>query len=336
MDAPRVPGRAGTVPAVTGAPLVTIAISTYNNGAYLRPSVLSALDQTWADVEVVVVDDGSTDGSLDTIADIADPRLRRHRQDNAGKAAALNWIRRNTDGDYLMIQDGDDRSHPERAARQAGYLEANRDVALAMCRNDLLYGERRLAARSMGLTPDQCRFWIDRMKQPAMDPTCMIRRSATSDLDFDEELRIGQGFDYTLRVGERFPVAVLGDCLYSYRIEQVSTTRSDPAVTHRYVEATLAKAAARRGLPGVPPGSASFSGSRGPAFHVIVGHSVEAVIEHRFAGRRSAALRTGWDLARLGPGIGLGPPALKPLAFALVPAFELRRRRPDPTKGGYR
>ena len=60
----------------TGGPLVTVAIAVFNAGQFLRPSVESILSQTYQDLEVFVVDDGSTDGCLDSLARIDDRRLR--------------------------------------------------------------------------------------------------------------------------------------------------------------------------------------------------------------------------------------------------------------------
>src|SRR5579864_1926155 len=73
-------------------PLVTVAIAVFNAGQFLRPSVESILSQTYQNLEVFVVDDGSTDSCLDSLAGIDDGRLRILSQGNQGKAVALNRV----------------------------------------------------------------------------------------------------------------------------------------------------------------------------------------------------------------------------------------------------
>ena len=72
----------------TESGLVTVVICVYNAGAFLRPSVESILSQTYQNLEVILVDDGSTDGCFSAINDLSDPRMRILRQENRGKPAA--------------------------------------------------------------------------------------------------------------------------------------------------------------------------------------------------------------------------------------------------------
>src|SRR5688500_12899944 len=112
-------------------PRVTVAVSAYNAGAYLRPSIESLLRQALTELEIVVVDDGSTDGSVDALeASVRDERLVVLRQENQGKSIALNRVMDSARGDYLMIHDADDLSYPERAARLVAHLDAHPEQAM--------------------------------------------------------------------------------------------------------------------------------------------------------------------------------------------------------------
>ncbi len=111
-------------------PTVSVVMTSHNPGTYLRPAVESVLDQTCRDLEVILVDDGSTDNSLDSIADIVDERLRVERQDNAGLGAPVNRWLREARGEFIMRMDADDLIHPERAQRQIDFLRRHPTVGV--------------------------------------------------------------------------------------------------------------------------------------------------------------------------------------------------------------
>jgi GT2 family glycosyltransferase len=99
-------------------PLVSIIIPAYNAGSNLEPTIRSALDQTWPEIEVIVVDDGSTDGSLEVARRFEGPRLRVIAQNNRGSCAARNAGAQAANGDYLQFLDHDDLLAPDKTAAQ--------------------------------------------------------------------------------------------------------------------------------------------------------------------------------------------------------------------------
>ncbi len=90
------------------SPNLSIIIPAYNVKAYIRQAVESALRQSWKQMEIIIIDDGSTDGTLGALDTLDDPRLRRVRQVHAGLAAARNAGIRAARGEYLGFLDGDD------------------------------------------------------------------------------------------------------------------------------------------------------------------------------------------------------------------------------------
>lgn len=106
------------------SPLVTVAMPVYNAGKYLRLAVLSIVQQTFRNWELLIIDDGSTDDALQDIADIKDIRIRILRDgDNKGLAARLNEAIDLARGRYFARMDQDDVSYPERFARQIAALQ---------------------------------------------------------------------------------------------------------------------------------------------------------------------------------------------------------------------
>jgi len=92
------------------SPLCSILLGVYNQALYLEETIRSVLAQTWQDWELIVVDDGSTDGSAAHVPD--DPRIRVIQQPNGGQAAALNSAFRYARGTWIFLLDGDDRWMP--------------------------------------------------------------------------------------------------------------------------------------------------------------------------------------------------------------------------------
>lgn len=114
---------------------VSIAIPCWNAGTGLGEAIQSALAQTQTDVEIVIVDDGSTDAETLRLLNVSDwPRTRVIRQANAGPAAARNRAIAEATGEYILPLDADDLLEPTYAAKAAVVLDAQPDVGIVYCR----------------------------------------------------------------------------------------------------------------------------------------------------------------------------------------------------------
>jgi glycosyltransferase involved in cell wall biosynthesis len=108
---------------------VSVAIATYNRAPYIRQAIDSVLNQTMTDFEIIVVDDGSTDNTVEVIADYRD-RIRYVRTANGGPARARNVGMAMARGEYICWLDSDDFFHPAKLALQSAVLDAHPDVAM--------------------------------------------------------------------------------------------------------------------------------------------------------------------------------------------------------------
>jgi glycosyltransferase involved in cell wall biosynthesis len=106
------------------SPTVTVVIPVYNDSERLRRAVRSIRDQTWTDWELIVVDDGSDDGTLIVAEELAaiDERVRVIQQEHVGHAIARNRGMAEARGEWIAVQDSDDYSSPDRLERQLAYL----------------------------------------------------------------------------------------------------------------------------------------------------------------------------------------------------------------------
>ncbi len=300
-------------------------MAVYNERRHLREAVESVLGQTFTDFELVNVDDGSTDGCLDTIADIDDPRLVVLQQDNQGKSVALNRILDVARGEYVCLQDGDDIAYPERLATQVGPLDTDPELGAVFCRHALLVAGRRTAPRYRGADADECARAIARGANPAHDPTIMFRREETSHIRFDPELRIGQGVDHILQIGEEFPMKIVDGCHYGYRVHEGNQSKGKADQISHYYGIVRDKAAARRGEELAPPTRAADAWRPEPTA-TVTSDVVASTVELASLGRRREAAASAVRHLR---GIWRYPNSWLPLVYSVTPAALLKRKRPE-------
>ncbi len=110
--------------ATTLNPLVSVVVITYNGAEFVGHAIESVLQQSWRNLELIVVDDGSTDDTDDVIARFNDPRLKYLKQANQGPNAARNYGIRESRGDFVAFLDCDDWWLPDKICRQVARRRA--------------------------------------------------------------------------------------------------------------------------------------------------------------------------------------------------------------------
>ncbi|WP_254763820.1 glycosyltransferase family 2 protein [Natrinema marinum] len=209
---------------------VSVIIPTYNRAATLPRAIDSALAQTVADLEVVVVDDGSTDDTDSVLADYEDPRVRSvTHATNRGANVARNTGIERARGEYVAFLDSDDEWHPEKLERQLSALEErSNDWVGAYCDSafDLSGASGRLrttaasilARRDAAPTREgseelMAEILADTV-QPGAGSTLLVRTAVARDAGgFDEELDRFQDPEFCLRVLEHGKLAYVDDVL---------------------------------------------------------------------------------------------------------------------------
>jgi glycosyltransferase involved in cell wall biosynthesis len=175
---------------------VTVMIGVYNGAHYLAEAIDSVLAQTWPPLEVIVVDDGSTDGS-GAIAAAYGPPVRCIRQERGGMAASRNRAVREAAGDFFAFLDADDRFPPEKLERQLAVFVDDPGL-------DVVYGHV-----TEFLSPDLDADSRALLRQPAHDlpwPTpnlMLVKRDAFFRVGlFSTEFKVGIGVDWYARASE--------------------------------------------------------------------------------------------------------------------------------------
>lgn len=117
-----------------GMPKVSVVMPVYNREAYIYSAIESVLNQTYADFELIIVDDGSTDKTIEIINSFSDKRIKViQHSENKGVAAARNTGYRASGGEFVVIADSDDINLPNKLQKQVEYLDDYSEISVVGC-----------------------------------------------------------------------------------------------------------------------------------------------------------------------------------------------------------
>jgi glycosyltransferase involved in cell wall biosynthesis len=331
-------------------PVVSVLLAVRDGGAYLGEALASIQDQTLPAWELVVVDDGSTDGTPATLAAAArtDARIRVFRQERLGLVAALNRAAAEARGEYLARMDADDRAHPQRLARQLDFLTTHPAVGV------LGTAVRRIgAARGIWARPEDDATLRAALlfEAPFAHPTVMMRRSVwpAAGEGYREDFRAAEDIDLWERLAPHTRFANLPDALLDYRVHPGQVTavatdtmaRNGARVRERWLhrlglnptEAELARHEAiawvRPGTPGELDAAGAWLdrlAAEGAASGAVDAAALRQVVARRWFDFANAHSRLGWPAWRMWrthASSGGVPPA-RQLRFAALCALRHR------------
>jgi glycosyltransferase involved in cell wall biosynthesis len=203
-------------------PLFSVVVPTYNRLDLLEEALASVWAQTWTDFEVIVVDDGSTDGTSEWLQ--GQPRVKLLRQANCGHGAARNRAAREAKGEYLACLDSDDRWFPWTLARLAEAIERHGRPALMLGTPVEVRSDDWTGAAAARDAPLRCEPFHDYLASSsrALFPgtcVCVARRDCLlSAGGFAESLRCAEDIDLFLRLGTEAGFLHIGQpCTVAYR-----------------------------------------------------------------------------------------------------------------------
>lgn len=208
-------------------PLVSIVMSVYNDELYLKQSLDSIFAQTMQDFEIIIVDDASTDRTVEIINEYQDERIRLYlNETNQGLTKNLNRGLSFVRGEYIARMDGDDICRPDRLEKQIQWLEAHPSLMLISCRTHM-FGDEDLVSDIQG-TPKQLQARM--LIRPVLaHPGFMMRRELVEKQGFcyDESYRSAQDYNFAVRVAKQFEIGIAPEVLLDYRVhkKQVSSKR---------------------------------------------------------------------------------------------------------------
>ena len=228
-------------------PRVSVVMPVHNGGPYLQHAIDSILGQTFTDFEFLIIDDGSTDSTVEVLRpyQVADNRVRVHHQEKAGLVASLNRGCSHARAAYIARMDADDIAFPDRFARQVEFLDRHPEVALVGS------AVVRIDATGQEIKRNVCPTSHAEIVQALREYTCfthstvMMRTEALAAIGgYRPAYRHAEDYDLWLRLAERYQLANLPDPLLYYRVypDQVSVRHLDQQI----LSVVGARAAARQ------------------------------------------------------------------------------------------
>lgn len=196
---------------------VSCVIPTYNRAELVQRAIDSVLAQTCPVDEIVVIDDGSTDGTGEALRARYGERIVYRWQANAGVSAARNAGLALARGRYIALLDSDDLWFPEKTALQAAYLDAHPQIGMVLCDVARIGpdGRRIDVFRRRDVLPHDGWVLAEVLANPALAPaSAMFRREVYADVGgFDTGLRTAEDLDFHLRVARRWRIGVVEQVL---------------------------------------------------------------------------------------------------------------------------
>lgn len=212
-------------------PLVSVVIASYNHADFVQDCLRSVLSQSLAaDLEILVTDDGSTDGTPDRVAALEDPRIRLHVfAENQGACMAMNDAIRRARGQYIAVLNSDDQFLPGKLQRQLTCLQANPGVGAVFGWptfideqgrpfNDPGHKDHAVFHQGNRTRHQWLRHFFDH-GNALCHPTAMLRRQVYDNVGlYDPRLAQVPDLDQWIRVCMRYEIHVLPEPLTAFRI----------------------------------------------------------------------------------------------------------------------
>jgi len=201
-------------------PTVSVNIPCHDSASHLKETIVSVLGQTLKDLEVIVIDDGSTDDTGKIVASFKDDRIKYYYQENKGLPNARNKAMEMSRGEYIAFLDHDDLWLPTKLEKQVDLLNSHSDIALVYSNYFCFFpnGKKKLVLK--GRQPQDDAFEGFLCNYPVGILTAMVRKKVIDRLGlfFDENVTLCEDYDFFIRLAYQAKAAYITEPLALYRI----------------------------------------------------------------------------------------------------------------------
>lgn len=213
-------------------PKVSVIIPAYNAMSYLPETLESVFGQTFTDLEILIVNDGSLDDIVEWASQIGDSRVKFISQANQGVSAARNTGIIKAQGEYIAFLDADDLWEPTKLEKQVHCLEANPTVGLAYTWTNFIDEFGQSTGVSI-FSHAEGNVWQEIVVRDMVSTgsSTMIRAECFDKVGlFDSDLCVGEDRDMWTRIAACYPFAVIKEPLTLYRRHPQNTTKSNEKI----------------------------------------------------------------------------------------------------------
>ena len=221
------------------APVISVIMSVYNGEKYLPGAIDSILNQSFKDFEFIIINDGSSDNSLEVMLEYQarDSRIVIVNQNNIGLTSSLNRAIGLSRCKYIARQDADDISLVNRLEKQYGFFENHSQVAVVGCFGEMFNSEGIVSPiGNLKLSRRALKRYLLR-KNPMIHGSVMMRKSCLEKVGlYRGFFRHSQDYDLWLRLSEQFDLVILPELLYQYRISADAISVSRFLVQKQYAD----------------------------------------------------------------------------------------------------
>lgn len=229
---------------------ISVLMPAYNCSQYIGEAIESILNQTYDDFELIVLDDCSTDDTVEIVKGFTDSRIIYHcNEKNLGLANNLNAGLKIAKGKYIARMDGDDISLPERFQTQIDFLESHPDIDLCSCGLKMFGHEQTVWVRESD--PEAVKITM-LFYSPVLHATSVWRRQSFEkhDLYYNQHAFPAEDYDLWSRAIFHCKLSNIPEVLYLYRIHGAQVTKTDDRVAQKDKEIKLSYI--RKSLPSLP------------------------------------------------------------------------------------
>lgn len=210
----------------TPLPLVSVIIPCYNHGRYLQEALDSVYRQSYKKVEIIVVDDGSSDNTKEVARN--NENVTYIYQTNKGLSAARNTGIRNSSGEFLLFLDADDWLLPEALQTNVQLMVHNPGLAFVSGGHQKVFMDTgRKEEENLPVPSDHYRHFL-LGNYIGMHAVVLYRRRILEEFSFDESLRACEDYDLYCKIARKFPVAHHTQTIAAYRIHHSNMSGNIP------------------------------------------------------------------------------------------------------------
>lgn len=186
--------------------MITVIIPVYNREKVIQKSINSVLKQSFSDIEVLIIDDGSSDNTLRIISDIKDKRIRLiSLKNNSGATVARNIGLKEAKGEYIAFQDSDDYWFPNKLEEQIKFLDSE-DADLVACSMKTIDGEKMSMVENLSIHGSRV-YKEDLFPQNFISTqTILAKKEVFRHYKFDENISRYQDWDLVIRISEKYKI----------------------------------------------------------------------------------------------------------------------------------